>query len=44
MGYGLGGSTDALFALVGGGIYTIAAEVGANLAGKIFLGLEEDSS
>lgn len=42
-GYGLGGSTVALFARVGGGIYTKAADVGADLAGKVCEGLEEDS-
>jgi len=42
-GYGLGGSTVALFGRVGGGIYTKAADVGADLAGKCDLGLEEDS-
>merc|ERR1712187_733643 len=36
-GYGLGGSTVALFGRVGGGIYTKAADVGADLAGKIGL-------
>ena len=41
-GYGLGGSTVALFARVGGGIYTKAADVGADLAGKVVQGLEED--
>ncbi len=42
-GYGLGGSTVALFCRVGGGIYTKAADVGADLVGKNQLGLEEDS-
>ncbi len=41
-GYGLGGSTVALFARVGGGIYTKAADVGSDLAGKVVAGLEED--
>ncbi len=42
-GYGLGGSTVALFCRVGGGIYTKAADVGADLVGKNLLGLDEDS-
>merc|ERR1712166_1682523 len=42
-GYGLGGSTVALFGRVGGGIYTKAADVGADLAGKVTHGLEEGS-
>jgi H+-translocating diphosphatase len=42
-GYGLGGSTVALFCRVGGGIYTKAADVGADLVGKCELGLKEDS-
>ena len=42
-GYGLGGSTVALFCRVGGGIYTKAADVGADLVGKNEFGLEEDS-
>lgn len=42
-GYGFGGSTVALFSRVGGGIYTKAADVGADLAGKVCEGLEEDS-
>jgi len=42
-GYGLGGSTVALFGRVGGGIYTKAADVGADLAGKVDGALPEDS-
>jgi inorganic pyrophosphatase len=42
-GYGLGGSTVALFGRVGGGIYTKAADVGADLVGKFEQGLDEDS-
>ena len=42
-GYGLGGSCVALFCRVGGGIYTKAADVGADLVGKNELGLNEDS-
>jgi Na+/H+-translocating membrane pyrophosphatase len=41
-GYGLGASTVALFGRVGGGIYTKAADVGSDLAGKVIQGLEED--
>jgi H(+)-translocating pyrophosphatase len=41
--YGLGASTMALFARVSGGIYTKAADVGADLVGKIDHDLEEDS-
>merc|ERR1719392_670434 len=41
-GYCLGGSSIALFGRVGGGIYTKAADVGADLSGKIDQGLDED--
>jgi Na+/H+-translocating membrane pyrophosphatase len=41
-GFGLGGSTVALFGRVGGGIYTKAADVGSDLAGKVVQGLPED--
>lgn len=41
-GYGLGGSSVALFGRVGGGIYTKAADVGADLVGKTLKGLKED--
>lgn len=41
-GYGLGGSAIALFGRVGGGIYTKAADVGSDLAGKVVKGLPED--
>merc|ERR1719515_653589 len=41
-GFGLGGSSIALFGRVGGGIYTKAADVGADLAGKNEWGLDED--
>merc|ERR1719506_1690884 len=42
-GFGLGGSSIALFGRVGGGIYTKAADVGADLAGKVVQDLNEDS-
>ena len=42
VGFGFGASLSALFAQIGGGIYTKAADIGADLAGKLEEGMPED--